>query len=226
MEASTATSIILAAIMLKLGGYGVLRFMIPAFNEQVHIFFRPFVFFICIIGIIYGGLNALRQVDLKRQIAFSSIAHMSVAILRIFTFTQVGMKGAVYMMISHGLTSASLFYSVGVLSDRYHTRSIFAYGGLLSVMPLFSFFFIGSSLVNVGFPGTSGFLPEFFILTAVAAVSPKMLFSLGLGMLFTTAGALLVMLRLLFGHLKTCYSSSNFSDINRLEFFIFSFLFF
>jgi len=145
--------------MLKLGGYGVLKFMLPLFDLNIHLYFRPLALAVCVFGIVYWGLTALRQIDLKRQIAFSSISHISFATLGVFTFVEIGSKGAIYLMLSHGLTSAALFYLVGVLSDRYHTRSIMAYGGLLSTMPVFSFFLILASLANVGFPGTSGFLP-------------------------------------------------------------------
>jgi NADH-quinone oxidoreductase subunit M len=195
--------------MLKLGGYGVLKFMLPAFSIETHLFFRPFAILICILGTIYGGFVALRQIDMKRQIAFSSISHMSFATLGIFTFSEVGIKGAVYLMLSHGLTSAALFYLVGILSDRYHTRSIMAFSGLLTSMPVFSFFLILMSLANVGFPGTSGFLPEIIILTAIVSTMPAILFPVLLGMLLTTASSLIFLLRLLFGHTKSFYSKSS-----------------
>lgn len=200
--------------MLKLGGYGMLKFMLPLYNFYVHLYFRPAALVICIFGIIYGGLIALRQIDLKRQIAFSSISHMSFATLGIFTFTEIGVKGAMYLMLSHGLTSAILFYLVGILSERYHTRSILAYGGLLSIMPIFSFFLIVSSLANVGFPGTSGFLPELFVLVAVINMSPILVIPVLIGMLLTTASTLVMLLRLLFGHIKTLYSQSSYSDVS------------
>lgn len=224
VEASTATSIILAALMLKLGGYGILKFLLPLFSMDVHLFFRPLALLICIIGTIYGGIVALRQIDLKRQIAFSSISHMSFAITGVFTFTEVGIKGSVYLMLSHGLTSALLFYLIGVLSDRYHTRSVMVYGGLLGVMPLFSGFFILASLANVGFPGTSGFLPELFILTALASATPLVLIPALLGMLLTTASTLILLLRLLFGHLKTIYFKSTWVDLTKNEFYVTSIL--
>jgi len=209
VEASTATSIILAALMLKLGGYGVLKFMLPMFTIETHLYFRPLALFICVVGTIYGGLCALRQIDLKRQIAFSSISHMSFATIGIFTFTELGSKGAIYLMLSHGLTSAALFYLVGILSDRYHTRSIMAFSGLLSTMPLFSFFLILMSLANVGFPGTSGFLPELIVLIAVVSSAPAILFPTLLGMLLTTASTLIMLLRILFGHVKAYYFKSS-----------------
>lgn len=209
MEASTATSIILAALMLKLGGYGLIKFMLPLFEQDVHLFFRPLALFISTSGVIYGAICALRQIDLKRQIAFSSISHMSFATVGIFTFTEVGVKGAVYLMLSHGLTSSALFYLVGVLSDRYHTRSSMAFGGLLGLMPMFSFFMIFASLANIGFPGTSGFLPELLVLIAVVSSVPFIVLPVLLGMLLTTASTLLALLRLLFGHAKVHYTKST-----------------
>jgi NADH-quinone oxidoreductase subunit M len=195
--------------MLKLGGFGLIKFMLPLFTMETHLYFRPFALIICVCGIIYASLAALRQIDLKRQVAFSSIAHMSFATAGIFTFTEVGIKGSIYLMLSHGLTSSALFFLVGVLSDRYHTRSVMAFSGLLTTMPLFSFFFVLATLANVGFPGTSGFLPELLILVGIVSSSLSILFGILIGMLLTTASALIVMLRLLFGHIKTFYVKSS-----------------
>lgn len=220
MEASTSASIVLAALMLKLGGYGLVRYMLPLFSQEVHFYFRPAALFISALGVVYGGLCALRQLDLKRQIAFSSISHMSFATVGIFTFTEAGIKGAIYLMLSHGLTSSAMFYLVGVLSDRYHTRSAMAFGGLLGLMPMFSFFMLVASLANVGFPGTSGFLPELLVLVGVVSSMPLILFPILLGMLLTTASTLLALLRLLFGHVKVYYTESTFIDITKLEFFV------
>ena len=220
VEASTPASIVLAALMLKLGGYGLIRYMLPLFSQEVHMYFRPLALFISSLGVIYGGICALRQLDLKRQIAFSSVAHMSFAAVGIFTFTEVGIKGSIYLMLSHGLTSSAMFYLVGVLSDRYHTRSSMAFGGLLGAMPLFSFFMIVASLSNVGFPGTAGFIPELLVLTGLLASVPLILFPVLLGMFLTTAGTLLALLRLLFGHIKTYYTESTFADVTKLELFV------
>ena len=206
--------------MLKLGGYGLIRYMLPLFSQEVHMYFRPIALFISALGVIYGGICALRQLDLKRQIAFSSVAHMSFAAVGIFTFTEAGIKGSIYLMLSHGLTSSAMFYLVGVLSDRYHTRSSMAFGGLLGTMPLFSFFMIVASLSNVGFPGTAGFIPELLVLTGLLASVPLILFPVLLGMFLTTAGTLLALLRLLFGHIKTYYTESTFADVTKLELFI------
>jgi NADH-quinone oxidoreductase subunit M len=222
VEASTSTSIILAALMLKLGGYGLIRYMLPLFSHDLHLHFKPFALLVGVLGTIYGGICAIRQIDLKRQIAFSSISHMSFAIIGVFTLTEAGIKGAIYLMLSHGLTSAALFYLVGVVSDRYHTRSVLAFGGLLGTMPLFSFFLILASLANVGFPGTSGFLPELFVLVAILSSSPLILAPVLLGMFFTAVSTLVTLLRLLFGHVKVYYASSAWTDITKLECFILS----
>lgn len=223
VEASTATSIILAALMLKLGGYGMIMFLLPLFSIDVHLYFRPFALLVCVIGSIYGGIAALRQLDLKRQIAFSSIAHMSFATLGIFTFTEAGVKGAIYLMLSHGLTSSMMFYLVGIISDRYHTRSVMAYSGLMGTMPEYTGFMILASLANVGFPGTSGFLPEFWILAAVSTI-PSIIIPTLIGMFFTTASTLIALLRMSFGHTKTWVSKSKIVDINKLEKFVLSIL--
>jgi NADH-quinone oxidoreductase subunit M len=206
--------------MLKLGGYGVIKFMLPFFSKEIHLFFRPAAILICLVVVIYGGFAALRQVDLKRQIAFSSISHMSFATLGIFTFTEIGIKGSIYLMLSHGLTSAGLFFLVGILSDRYHTRSVMAYSGLFAVMPLFAYFLLVFSLANVWFPGTSGFLPEFLILTAIIKMTPLIFLPTIFGMFLTTASILIMLLRLLYGHVKVMYSKSNFIDATRIESFI------
>jgi len=226
VEASTSTSIILAALMLKLGGYGIVKFMLPLFNVSVHRYYQFIVISICVIGCIYASFNALRQIDLKRYVAFSSIAHMSFATLGIFTYSEIGIKGSIYLMLSHGLTSAALFFLVGVLSDRYHTRAITAFSGLLLTMPVFSFFFILMSLANVGFPGTSGFIPELEILISILSQSitdnPSLYYILFIlfGMFLTTVSTLVPMLRMLFGYSKLFAFKSNWIDLSKLEFFI------
>jgi proton-translocating NADH-quinone oxidoreductase chain N len=221
VEASTTASIILAALLLKLGGYGILKFLLPVFSVNLQSLFQSAAFMICLIGVIYGSFCALRQIDMKRQIAFSSISHMSFAILGIFTYTEIGIKGGFYLMISHGLTSAALFFLVGVLSDRYHSRSVFAYSGLLAPMPLFIFFLAVISLANVGFPGTSGFVPELFVLVGIVSSSLYILLPTLLGMLLTTASGLLLVMRVAYGHLKA-YSNFSFSDLTKLESFVLS----
>ena len=205
---------------VKAGGLWFNQVYATRFSFVCSFFFKPFAIFISILGLIYGSFAALRQLDLKRQVAFSSIAHMSFTTLGIFTFSEAGVKGAIYLMLSHGLTSTALFFLVGVLSERFHTRSVLAYGGLLGAMPLFSFFFIFMNLANIGFPGTSGFIPEFYILSAVVSDSLYYLFFVLLGMFLTTAASLTTMLRVLFGHLKTVYTQSSWLDLTKVDFFI------
>jgi NADH-quinone oxidoreductase subunit M len=219
VEASTTASIVLASLLLKLGGYGILKFLLPAFNCDIHIFFQSGALLICLIGLIYGGLCALRQADIKRQIAFSSVAHMSFAVLGIFTYTEAGAKGSLYLMVSHGLTAAALFFMAGALSDRHHTRSVFAYGGLIQVMPTLIAFFIYISLANIGFPGTSGFVPELILIVATISTTLYILAPVMFGMFISAAAALLLMLRIAFGHIKG-YSRFQFADATRIESFV------
>jgi NADH-quinone oxidoreductase subunit M len=196
--------------------------MFTFFSTDVNLFFRPLALTISLISFLYSSVVALRQLDLKRQIAFSSIAHMSFVVLGLFTYTEIGVKGAVYLMLSHGLTSSGLFYLVGILSDRYHRRSVIAYSGLMSIRPLFYLFLLINSLANVGFPGRSGFLPELFIMLAVIRSMRTLIIPVLLGMFYTTAGSLIMLLRLSFGHVKVRYYNSNFADITKLEFIVLS----
>jgi NADH-quinone oxidoreductase subunit M len=225
VEASTPSSIILAALMLKLGGYGLIKFMLPMFSSETHRSFGFMALSLCVLGCIYSSITALRQIDLKRYVAFSSVAHMSFATAGIFSFTEIGIKGAMYLMLSHGLTSSAMFFLVGMLSDRYHTRAITAFSGLLAAMPVFSFFFIFTSLANAGFPGTSGFIPEVQVLLGlIESTSPIIVLLTILGMFLTTATTLLPMLRMLFGHFKILYSNSNAVDITKQEFYVLTIL--
>lgn len=163
VEAPTAGSVILAAILLKMAGYGFLRFSIPMFPIASD-FFIPFIFFLSIVAIIYTSLVALMQDDMKKLIAYSSVAHMGYVTLGIFTFTKQGIEGSIFQMISHGLISAALFLCVGVLYDRVHSRLISTYGGVVNHLPKYSFLFIIFTLGALGLPGTSGFLGEFLVL--------------------------------------------------------------
>lgn len=166
VEAPTAGSVILAAILLKLGGYGFLRFSLPMFPDA-SAYFANFVFFLSVAAIIITSLVALVQTDIKKLIAYSSVAHMGFVTMGIFTGNVYGIQGAIFQMISHGIVSGALFLSVGVIYDRMHTRDIEAYGGLVERMPKYAFAFMVFTMANVGLPGTSGFVGEFLTLLAI-----------------------------------------------------------
>ncbi|NNF80272.1 MAG: NADH-quinone oxidoreductase subunit M, partial [Rhizobiales bacterium] len=163
VEAPTAGSVVLAAILLKMGGYGFLRFSLPMFPVASD-YFAPLVFGMSVIAIVYTSLVALMQEDMKKLIAYSSVAHMGFVTMGIFTGTVQGIQGGIFQMISHGFISGALFLCVGVVYDRMHTREIAAYGGLVNRMPIYAFTFMVFTLANVGLPGTSGFVGEFLTL--------------------------------------------------------------
>lgn len=157
---------LLASLLLKLGGYGFLRFSLSMLYEGA-IYYAPLVYTLSLLGVIYGSLSTIRQIDLKRVIAYSSVAHMNLVMLGLFSFSQQGIEGAVYLMIGHGVVSTALFFCVGILYDRYHSRLIRYYGGLVTVMPLFSAGFFVFTLANMSFPGTSNFLGELLIFLGI-----------------------------------------------------------
>lgn len=215
-EAPTAGSVLLAGILLKMGTYGILRFLLPFFPFATT-YFTPAVFTICCIGIIYMSLTALRQGDLKKAIAYSSVAHMSLVIIGLFTNTLSGIKGATFLMISHGIVSSALFIVIGVIYDRYKTRNLRYYGGLALVMPLFATTFLIQILSNMGFPGTSGFIGEFLILllafnsnSVVAAIATT-------GVILSAAYSVWLYNRVCFGAIKQIYIK-YYADINEREF--------
>lgn len=183
VEAPTAGSVILAGILLKLGGYGLLRFVIPVLPEATA-YYTPLVFLVGSISIIYSSLTTLRQVDLKKIIAYSSVAHMNLGLLGLFAGNALAIEGSVMLMIGHGLVSSALFLLVGVLYDRHHTRSIRYYGGLTQVMPLFSLFFLFFSLANMGLPGTSNFIGEILVFIGLLNASSIVTLIVGWGMVF------------------------------------------
>jgi len=166
VEAPTAGSVILAGILLKLGGYGFLRFSLSMFPEASR-FFAPLVFTMSLVAIVYASLTTIRQIDLKRIISYSSVAHMNYTTLGLFCFNIEGLEGSFFLMLSHGLVSSALFLSIGVIYDRYGTRIIRYFSGLTQVMPLFSFVFLFLTFSNISFPLTSGFVGEILILMGV-----------------------------------------------------------
>ena len=163
VQAPTAGSMILAGVLLKMGGYGFIRFSLPMFPDASE-YFAPFIFVLSIVAVIYTSLVALAQSDMKKLIAYSSVAHMGFVTIGIFTLTEQGIAGAMFQMISHGLVSAALFFCVGVVYDSLHTREISAYGGVVDAMPRYAAFFMFMMLASVGLPGTSGFVGEMLVL--------------------------------------------------------------
>jgi NADH-quinone oxidoreductase subunit M len=200
VEAPTAGSVDLAAILLKLGGYGFLRFSLPMFPDA-SAYFAPLIFALSIIAIIYTSLVALVQTDIKKLIAYSSIAHMGFVTIGLFSMTQQGIQGAIFLMISHGLVSASLFLCVGVIYDRMHTRDIAAYGGLVERMPLYAVVFMLFTMANIGLPGTSGFIGEFLSMLGVFRVNTWVAAFAALGTILSAAYALYLYRRFIFGPL-------------------------
>ncbi len=201
VEAPTAGSVILAAILLKMGGYGFLRFSLPMF-PLASADFTPFVYVLSVMAIIYTSLVALMQEDMKKLIAYSSVAHMGFVTMGIFTMTQQGIDGALFQMISHGLVSGALFLCVGVVYDRMHTREIAAYGGLVNRMPLYAFVFMLFTMANVGLPGTSGFIGEFLSLLGVFGVNNWVAVFATSGIILSACYALWLYRRVIFGVLE------------------------
>jgi len=198
VEAPTAASVVLAAILLKMGGYGFLRFSLPMFPDASH-FFTPFMFALSVIAIVWASLVAFRQLDMKKLIAYSSVAHMGFVTMGIFTGTAQGVQGAIFQMLSHGVISGALFLCVGVVYDRMHTREIAFYGGLVNRMPVYAAIFMLFTMGNVGLPGTSGFPGE--ILTMVGAFQVNAWVAAGacLGVIFSAAYALTLYRKVAFG---------------------------
>jgi len=200
VEAPTAGSVILAAILLKMGGYGFLRFSLPMFPLASHDF-APLIYSLSVIAIIYTSLVALMQEDVKKLIAYSSVAHMGFVTMGIFAGTVQGVAGGVFQMISHGIVSGALFLCVGVIYDRMHTREIAAYGGLVNRMPLYAMTFMVFTMANVGLPGTSGFIGEFMTLLGTFKVSIPTAFFAATGLILSAAYALWLYRKVIFGAL-------------------------
>ena len=215
VEAPTAGSVILAGILLKMGGYGFLRFSLPMFPDASE-FFVPFVFSLSVVAVIYTSLVALMQQDMKKLIAYSSVAHMGIVTIGLFTFNAQGIEGGIFQMLSHGVVSAALFLIVGVVYDRVHSREISSYGGLVHRMPVYAFVFMVIMLASIGLPATSGFVGEFLIFVGVFQVNTWVAM-LGLtGVILGAAYMLWLYRRVIFGELKK-ENLKSITDLNMRE---------
>ena len=224
VEAPTAGSVILAAILLKMAGYGFLRFSLGLFPVASD-YFTPLIFTLSIIAIIYTSLVALMQEDMKKLIAYSSVAHMGFVTIGIFSLTKQGLEGSVIQMISHGLISAALFLAVGVVYDRYHSRMISSYSGLVNIMPKYALAFMIFTLAALGLPGTSGFVGEFLILVGAFKKSILVAVLATLGIILVAAYMLWLYRRVFFGKI-TSSEIKQMKDLNNTEIYIFSSLIF
>lgn len=215
VEAPTAGSVLLAGILLKMGTYGLYKFSIPIFPEAT-LWFQPLMLLLSLLGIIFATLTTIRQVDLKKIIAYSSVGHMSYAMLGIAGLTASSLEGGIMLMLGHGFVSSALFICVGALYERHSTRVIFYYGGLVHTMPLFMYLFLVLTLANVGLPGTSNFIGEFLIFVGVYPYSFFIAFVSAVMTIFSAVYSFWLYNRVAFGRVKTV-SIVNFSDINKRE---------
>ena len=220
VEAPTAGSVLLAAILLKMAGYGFIRFSLGLFPVASEIF-TPLIFTLSIIAIIFTSLIALMQEDMKKLIAYSSVAHMGFVTLGIFTIQQQGIEGSIIQMISHGFVSAALFLSVGIVYDRMHSRLISTYGGIVSIIPKYSVLLMVFVLASLGLPGTSGFIGEFLILMGVFKINFLVAVLASIGVILGAAYILWLYKRVIFGNLIN-ENLKKMLDLNKSEFFILS----
>ena len=219
-EAPTAGSIILAGVLLKLGGYGFLRFSLPLLPEA-SVYFTPLIYILSLIAIIYASLTTIRQIDLKKIIAYSSISHMGIVTLGLFSYNLEGLEGGIFLMLSHGLVSSALFFCIGILYERYHTRILKYYSGLVYIMPLFVTYFLFLTFANIGFPGTSNFIGEILVFAGIFQFSTTLTILVLFNMILSIGYSIWLCNRLSFNNLKMTYMFS-FQDISRREFYILS----
>jgi NADH-quinone oxidoreductase subunit M len=220
VQAPTAGSVILAAVLLKMGGYGFLRFSLPMFPVGSYVM-TDLVFWMSAIAIVYTSLVALAQEDMKKLIAYSSVAHMGYVTMGIFAANQQGVDGAIFQMISHGFISGALFLCVGVIYDRMHTRDIDAYGGLVNRMPAYALVFLFFTMANVGLPGTSGFVGEFLVLVGIFQVNTWIAAIATSGVILSAAYALYLFRRVALGALVK-EALKTIQDMSRRERAIFA----
>ncbi len=200
VQAPTAGSMVLAAVLLKMGGYGFIRFNLPMFPVATDLL-APFALWLSAIAVVYTSLVALAQEDMKKLIAYSSVAHMGIVTLGIFTFNHQGLSGAMFQMLAHGIVSSALFLCVGVLYDRVHSRDMARYGGVARIMPAYAAVFMLFTMANLALPGTAGFVGEFLVIISALRVNFWLAFGVALGMILSAAYMLWLYRRVLFGRI-------------------------
>jgi NADH-quinone oxidoreductase subunit M len=220
VEAPTAGSVILAGVLLKMGGYGFLRFSLPMFPDASH-YLAPIIFVLSLVAVVYTSLVALVQEDMKKLIAYSSVAHMAFVTIGLFIFNQQGIEGAIFTMLSHGIVSGALFLCVGVVYDRVHTRDISAYGGLVSRMPKYALVFMIFTMASIGLPGTSGFVGEFLVLLGAYQADTWLAFVAATGVILGAAYMLWLYRKVIFGDL-TKENLKSILDLSPREIAIFA----
>ena len=216
VEAPTAGSVILAGILLKLGSYGFLRFSLPLF-PYASVYFTPLIYAFACVAVIYTSLTAIRQTDLKRIIAYASVAHMNLVLIGMFVYNLQGLEGSILQQLSHGLVSGALFLCVGVIYDRHHTRLIKYYSGLAHTMPIYIAIFMFFSMANIALPGTSSFVGEFLILAGAFQTNTTVCVLSATGMILGGGYSLWLFNRVAFGNIKVQYMNM-FSDVDKREF--------
>jgi len=219
VEAPTAGSVILAGVLLKLGTYGFLRFSFPLFPEA-SFYFAPIVYLFSIVGIVYTSFTAIRQTDFKRIIAYTSVAHMNLVMVGLFSFNTIGLEGAILQSLSHGFVASALFLIIGIVYERHHTRMVKYYGGLVHTMPLYTFIFLFFTMSNIGLPGTGSFVGEFLILAGSFKTNTSATFISATGMIIGGCYSLWLFNRISYGNVKIQYLK-DYIDINKREMFIF-----
>lgn len=220
VEAPTAGSVILAGVLLKLGLFALLKFVFPSF-ATASVIYTPLVLLVALLGIIYASCSTLAQIDMKKLVAYSSVAHMNFAVLGMFSFNFYGLVGSVALMLSHGLVSSGLFLCVGSLYDRYKTRLFIYFGGLLRVMPIFSFLLFTLILANMSFPGTFSFIGEVLIFFGLIFVNFFLCIFSGVTMVLSASYSLLFYTNTMLGGINRFFVK-YFSDVSRREFFMIS----
>jgi proton-translocating NADH-quinone oxidoreductase chain M len=218
VEAPTSGSVILAGILLKLGSYGLIRFSLPLFPKAT-VFFTPLVLIFCLISVIYASITAIRQTDLKRIIAYASVAHMNMIIIGLFSLTIEGIEGSLLQMLSHSIVSSALFLCIGILYDRYHSRYLSYYSGLAHTMPIYSMFFLFYIFANISIPGTSSFVGELLILVGIFQENTIIALLAGTSMILGGAYSLLLYNRVCYGNIQSNFLNI-FYDITYREFLI------